>query len=181
MSYDSEHKSEIEKRLVLAEDRLAIFELEGAYGPTYDGKQAEAWAALFTEDGVYRGRQLEGMPEQNLVQGREDLIRFCNEQQLNGTHFMHLPHIVLDGDTATARVHHQYQGADVDGCGRVQLRSVTGYYDVLYARTSGGWRIRHRITNYLEAGRSSFYPYEETAGDFDSAGFQGISYRDRRS
>lgn len=180
---DSENRN-LEQRLGVAEDRLALLDLEGAYGHLYDSRQSDLWAALFTEDGIYEGRQLAGMASQNLVQGRENLTGFCQKEPLSGMHTMHAPHITLDGDEATGRVHFQFQASAVDEYGRTQSRAVTGYYDIAYLRTSTGWRIRRRVTTYLEATHVMTYPYESAPADLNQvpeAEAKDVSYQDKRS
>ena len=171
----------VEQRLQPVEDRLAIIDLEGANGPAYDRKQDDVWASLFTEDGVYQGRRLTGMPEQNVVRGRQHLASFCRDEPLSGLHLMHAPHITLDGDRATGRVHFQFQASAVDEHGRVRSRAVTGYYDVAYVRTPDGWRIRRRVTTYVEASQRTVHRYESMPADLDEALGADVSYQDRRS
>jgi hypothetical protein len=172
----------LEARLRAAEDRLALLDLEGAYGYLYDSRQGRLWAALFTPDGSYQGRQLEGMAPQNLVQGREDLQRFCEQEPLSGMHFMHAPHITVQGDEGTGRVHFQFQASGVDEWGRTSSRAVSGYYDVRYVRTAEGWRIRRRVTTYLEAAHRTTYRYEPTPADLDPETVgDAVSYQDSRA
>ena len=45
-------------RLADLADRLELLDLEGAYARTFDSHDGEAWAALFTVDGVYQARGL---------------------------------------------------------------------------------------------------------------------------
>ena len=157
----------IEERLRLIEDRLELLDIEGRYGREYDSRRAAEWADLFTEDGIYEGRQLEGMAPQNLVRGRQNLVDFAANEPLNGMHTMHMPHIVLKGDRATGRVHFHFNASGTDDSGRRQFRSVSGYYDVAYVRTPEGWRIRRRITTYLEAHHGTVYDYEPIPADLD--------------
>lgn len=165
MTQPSADLAALESRLRAAEDRLALLDLEGEYAFAYDSRQGDAWAALFLPDGVYQGRRLEGMPPQNLVRGREALTRFCDEQPTSGMHFMQVPHLVLDGDAATGRVHFEYRASAVDERGRSSSRVATGYYDVAYVRTPEGWRIRRRVTTYLSLATSTTYPYEARPAD----------------
>lgn len=146
-------------RLAALEDTMAILAIEGAYGPAYDGRQPERWAALFTEDGVYEARAVEGLPAGNRVQGRENLARFCREEPLGGMHFINIPDITLTEDTARVRAHFQYSAQGPDALGGIQSRSVHGYYDSLYEKADGNWHIGHRVTNYLQAVRSTALDY----------------------
>lgn len=169
----------LERRLRAAEDRLELLDLEGAYGRLYDSRQGRAWAALFIEDGIYQGRQLAGMPAQNFVQGREALASFCEGEPLSGIHMMHLPQLTVDGEEARGRVHFQFQASGVDEHGRSLSRSVTGYYDVAYTRTAEGWRIRRRVTTYLESAQRTVYRYEPTPADLDALA-ETTGYQDSR-
>lgn len=172
----------IEERLRAVEDRLALLDLEGAYGRLYDAKQGDEWASLFVEDGIYQGRRLEGMPAQNFVRGRTDLARFCSDEPLSGLHMMHVPQITIDGDEATGRIHFQFQAQGVDEHSRVLARAVTGYYDVAYVRTPAGWRIRRRVTTYLEATQRTVYRYEATPADLEEpVRPDSEDYQDRRA
>lgn len=172
--------TDLETRLTAAEDRLALIDIEGAYGRLYDSRAAEAWAGLFTEDGVYQGRQLPGMAPSNLVQGRAALAAFCTSEPLSGMHFMHVPHLVIHGDSATGRVHFQFQATHTDDHRRQQSRSVTGYYDVRYVRTAEGWRIARRVTTYLESMHRTVHPYESVPFDLDEPLPDG-AFRDARA
>lgn len=168
-------------RLRVVEDRLELLNLEGAYGPAYDSRQGEVWAALFTDDGVYEGRQLAGLGPQNFIRGRESLARFCNTQSSSGMHAMQAPHLELDGDRATGRVHFRFQSMRVDEHGRTHGREVVGYYDVAYLRTAHGWRMQRRITNYLEIVQRLTLPYGPAAADVWEPPPPGDDYQDRRT
>ena len=173
----------IEQRLEAAEDRLALLDLEGEYGFLYDSRQSRLWSELFTEDGIYQGRQLVGMAAQNLVQGRSNLADFCETEPLSGMHFLHVPHLTLAGDTAVGRVHFKFEGSGTNEYCRSHARSVSGYYDTAYVRTPAGWRIRRRITTYLESSQTTTYPYEPTPADLDQrveAPVSDATYRDKR-
>lgn len=163
----SEDVGALERRLRAVEDRLEILDLEGRYGRLYDSREAEAWAELFVEDGVYEGRQLAGMAPQNAVRGRPALARFCATEPLNGMHTMHVPHVVVDGDTATGRVHFTFDASGTDEHGRRGYRTVSGYYDIAYVRTDEGWRIRRRVTTYLQRHQGTLYDYEPVPADLD--------------
>jgi hypothetical protein len=165
----------------MAEDLLALHGIEGNYGYLYDSRQAEAWAALFTEDGIYQGRQLAGMPPQNWIQGRENLRRFCQSSPMNGMHFVHAPHFTVSGDSATGRVHFQYLAFGADPQDRTRARALSGYYDVAYARAASGWLIRRRVTTYFEIFTGERYGYEPVPADLSPVPVgPGATYSDRR-
>jgi ketosteroid isomerase-like protein len=131
-------------RLAAVEDRLAIIELEASYARRFDARDGDAWAALFTEDGVYqaRGATLEGGGLH--VRGRDALMAFCSNAPFDGIHLLHLPQVTFDGDTARSRMHLEFVGR-FHSSGSPTVR-VVGYYDVSYVRCADGWSIARRVT-----------------------------------
>lgn len=117
-----------------SEDRLAIMELVARYNHAYDGGDAEAWAATFTEDGVFqsRGRR---------TQGREALVRRVEDRAERIATFKprHLNNnfvIEGDGDSATLTCHVLLMsGSDV---------AAVGSYEDVLRRVDGAWRFTHR-------------------------------------
>lgn len=154
------------ERLQSLEDRLAILQLEGAYSTCYDSRDGDAWARLFTEDGIYQGRRLDGMPELNFIQGREGLAQFCATNKLSCIHYLNVPDIRLDGDSARGRVNFVFRGFEVTDRHWTHVTNAEGYYDVAYQRTSEGWKIRRRFTVYFERGQKTAYGYEPTEAPF---------------
>jgi ketosteroid isomerase-like protein len=144
-------------------DRLELLELEGAYARAYDSQDGEAWAELFTVDGVYQSRPAEDTPT-NLVHGREQLRAFASNQPASGVHMIHTPTLTIRGDEATGRAHFQFRSVGREGRA-VSQREVTGCYDVRYVRTPQGWRIARRVTTYLELVQRRSYAYEADAPD----------------
>ncbi len=180
---ESETMAGFERRLRAAEDRLAICQLEGAYSTAYDGAKGAEWAALFTEDGIYQGRQLEGMGELNFVQGREALAAFCSSSPLTCIHYLNVPDISFDGDDATARVNFSFRGFRTDSYGRVHVTEAEGYYDVAYRRDGDKWLIRRRFTVYFQRGQKTAYGYEPSVSPFGASNppmVEGGGFRDRR-
>src|SRR3569833_2502538 len=100
----------LELRLQRIEDQLELLRLEGAYAYFFDRREARAWAGLFTEDGAYSRRQPAANGKPILIQGRANLARYCESNQVDCVHMLHLPHFVIDGDAATSRILIQYRG-----------------------------------------------------------------------
>ncbi|WP_164778444.1 nuclear transport factor 2 family protein [Mesorhizobium sp. M7A.F.Ca.US.006.01.1.1] len=170
-------------RLQNVEDRLAILQIEGAYSTAYDGVRGDQWAALFTDDGIYQGRQLEGMGELNFVQGKRALTDFCNSNRLSCIHQLGVPEISLDGDDAFSRVNFTFRGFETGRVPMVQKTEAQGYYDVAYRRTANGWRIRRRFTVYFERSRVTTYGYEPSLSPFGAENppfDDSLPYKDRR-
>lgn len=102
-----------------------------AYAATFDARDDEAFAALFTEDGVV----VQGGRD---TVGRERLARMIQRTPPSpARHYPEPPTIELKGETATADSHFRYD----TGLGR----SITGRYADQLRRTPGGWLISRRL------------------------------------
>jgi hypothetical protein len=156
----------LEQRLNRIEDQLELLRLEGAYAYFYDRGDGQAWAALFTEDGAYSGRQREGMGEGNLVQGRANLAKFCEADRVSCVHMLHLPHFTIDGDAATSRILVQHRGQFIEH-GRPTRTEATGCYDVSYRRTGEGWRILRRVNTFYDRQVHIAFGFEPSVPELD--------------
>lgn len=149
----------LEHRLRALEDRLHLLELEGRYARFFDDHDGDAWSSLFTEDGIYRSR----IADETFVQGRSALRRFCDQAPFDGLHLFHVPQVSLDGDSATARIHLEYRGVWARDPGAPSI-TMTGYYDVAYARVDDGWRIKERVTTTISREHSVTHGYPRGSG-----------------
>ena len=122
-------------------DRLAILDLEGEYARAWDVADAEGWASVFTENGVFEMGAFSGRSPERLV-GRASLAEFCRSinSSYSGLHLMHIPRLSIDGDCARGWIHFDFR-AHHSG----EILCVTGLYHATYERRSEGWRIRHRF------------------------------------
>lgn len=163
----------------LTADTLALLRVEASYAPAYDGRRGEEWASLFTEDGIYQARVMDGEAG-NFVAGRENLARFCNEQPWHGIHYMMIPKFDIKGDTATCRVHFQYRAIGIVN-GRVSIRNSSGAYDVDYVRSGTEWLIKRRITSFFAESKEVFYGWYPSVADLNEPWPYGEErYVDRR-
>ncbi|MFC2028033.1 nuclear transport factor 2 family protein [Chloroflexota bacterium] len=140
------------------ESRLAIMNLEGEYARTWDTGDAEGWARLFTEDGVFEMVEVGPYPA-GRMQGHQELAGFC--QQINsefgeGLHLIHVPALSIEGDNAEGWVHFEWFNA--------LMGHVTGVYQVTYVRTESGWHMVKRVEQIVEA----------SIPDPESAAFYGV-------
>jgi len=141
---NDERLSALEQRLKHVEDQLAITNLLASYGPLVDSGNADATAALWTEDGEYNVPGLH-------MRSREDIrsmVESDSHRKLidtGSTHFIGPAHIVIDGDRATAVCESILVLRDGDTY-RILL---SGSHRITLARVDSEWKIRHRITREL--------------------------------
>lgn len=128
-------------------DRLAILEIEGAYAQLCDSGEGDAWADLFTPDGVYQRIELPGMPDTTApVRGRAALAQVVNNFGHPYIHRLHTPQITLLGDRATVRTHFEFETSRIDEFGNFHETSMTGFYHTDLEKGEEGWKIRNRVT-----------------------------------
>ena len=156
----------LELRLKRIEDQLELLRLEGAYAFFFDRREEQAWADLFTEDGVYSRRQLAGIGQAIFVQGRANLAKYCESNHVSCVHMLHLPHFVIDGDEATSRILVQYRGKLIEHGRHTQTQSI-GCYDVSYRRTGEGWRIHCRVNTFYDRQVDTAFGFERSIPDFE--------------
>ena len=131
-------------RLARVEAHLELLRLEGEYARTWDIADHDAWAALFSEDGVFERLPTNPREKQFWFEGREALAKFCRgmNRNLQGLHLLHTPSITIDGQSAQSWIHYEFRSHRRDTGERGH---VLGIYKTDYLRTHAGWRIRHRL------------------------------------
>ncbi len=119
-----------------ADDRAAIQNLAGRYSHAIDLGDTEAWAEVFTDDGVLemvtQGRQISGDVLRSLPAGRDP----ARPQS------RHIPTTFViegDGDEATMRSY-----VTVVRVGDPARLAFQGRYEDRLRRVDGAWRIAHR-------------------------------------
>ncbi len=144
-----ERLEQLESRLRVAEDRLAIADLIASYGPAVDRRDGAATEALWTADGTYViGDEVVPFAELADIVDRPGHLRYVNA---GCSHFLSPPRIEITGDTAVAVnysmvVMHEGQRWVVD-------RLSANRWELV--RTAEGWRVQVRsnrtITGVEEA------------------------------
>lgn len=132
---------DIEARVLAVEDRLAIADLRGRYCQLLDNREWDAFADLFTSEGVFDGL--------HRVVGRGAIHRFFSEDVPRIAeqfwHFCSNGTLDLAGDRATGRISMEYWSV-TDG---VSFLSA-GHYDDVLERVNGQWKFASRkITFYF--------------------------------
>ena len=152
--------TDIETRLRALEDQIAIYQLLSSYGPLVDSGDAEATAALWTEDGVYDwgggpkpadGTAVPKEGNAGAAYSRAEVAAMVagkNHQGLiaaGAGHVIGLPHVVVDGDTAVATGYARLYGWN--GEHFVVLRVSANRWELV--RTPEGWRVANRTNRPL--------------------------------
>jgi uncharacterized protein (TIGR02246 family) len=120
-------------------DRTKILELTARYNRCYDEGDAEAFADLFTDDGVM---DVEGGFR---VEGREGLVQMCAHMPWGIMHVTTDAIVEVHGDTATQRLTLMVlRRAGADGEGSVSTLTTSGRYTDDLVRTADGWRFKTR-------------------------------------
>ena len=151
-------------------DRLEILQLEADYARTWDCRDADGWAALFTEDGAFELGSFGDAPSYRFA-GRERLARFCRRvsARQEGIHLLSAPSLRFDGDTAFGWVHFQYLDQHRETGDR---RHAIGVYAVTYVRTGDGWRMQlRREQPVVLSDRFGEFPTPERMWDPDALDF----------
>ncbi len=149
---EASHLDKLVTRLEAVEAQLALIQLEAEYARSWDSADGDAWARLFTPDGVFDMAAVGHQPQATYC-GHAELQCFCEKVSAvySGLHFMHLPKIVIDGDRARSRIHFQWMGVVQSGKAHSGRRTASGYYDVDYRYSAiDGWRISHRLEKAVE-------------------------------
>lgn len=130
-------------RIDRVEATLAIIQVEGQYCRLWDSADAEGWAGLYTEDGIFEAEPVDG-GEKFVAAGRPNLIAMCKRfhEQSVGLHIIGMPDIEFDDKGARARLHFHFRGMSRQGSPRTW--DNFGIYDVLYVRSAPAWRISRR-------------------------------------
>lgn len=141
---------QLETRLLLLEDQLAIHKLINSWGPAVDGDNPEAAAAIWAEDGVLISEM-----KDTRLEGSEAIARMVREpghQQLiqaGSAHIQSFPVVTVDVDHAKAV-----------GFSRVYLHTDDGGHEVWRVsanrwdlrRTARGWRVIQRRNHVIDGG-----------------------------
>jgi len=120
--------------MLTTEDRLDILDLLARYNYAIDDGDGDAWAASFTQDGVFTSPS-------GIFAGREALRKFANEYQRGGLHVTSNHIITGDGNDAKMRCYLQLVTAPRGE--KPEIRFCGRYADVL-VKTGAGWRFKTR-------------------------------------
>jgi ketosteroid isomerase-like protein len=120
-----------------------IMNLEADYAYAADTQQSELYASVFAEDGV-----LDLRPFGDRIAGREAIRRFREESPKKVTfsvHYLHNPHIVVNGDTAKGRF---YWLAALTWAATNEAVWSSGCYQDEFVKTNEGWKIKEKVMTW---------------------------------
>ena len=122
------------------EDRLDTQELVARYAFLCDSGQHSNIHDLFTDDGLF-AESIIGMP---IAHGAAELKHVFVTEGAKASHLIHINcnHLIntFDGSNASGTTHLHVEAPLATG---TMLR-ISGYYDDVYAKVDGRWRIRRR-------------------------------------
>lgn len=133
-------------------DRLAIQEMIAQYGYAYDSQDAEAFAALFVEDGVFeifvpgRVRPTVRLQSREEIRGWAARRLQAREGRFTSRHFQ--SGVVFDELTSTsARTRTMVLVTHQIGTEAAPWPTVSGVYHDEWRKTRWGWRLARRAAH----------------------------------
>ena len=139
----------LRSRIARLEDERAILDTLHRYGQTIDDGLDQAWAELFTEDGVFLCVDRFGTVILH-EQGREALAQWMRDfragESLLMKHCVLAPVIAITGDTAEVVSQYANLVENEDRYGPPGIRFTGRYRDEMVKDAEGQWRFRQRIS-----------------------------------
>ena len=132
----------LEVRIQRIEDRMAIEQLLMEYGRALDNRDFAAFAALFTEDGEWKGAQGSYRGPKQIQESMEKIFTGAAADIPKGKNFHLLTNVIIDlqGDHATASskfIFYKMNGAKPEA-------QVAGRYEDQLVRVGGAWKFKQR-------------------------------------
>ncbi len=142
----------LEERVRALEDQHAIYQLISAYGPAADSCNMADIARIWREDGVY---EIGGIGVFEGHAGLKEAFDGAFHQGIvkdGSAHASSLPHVVIDGDRATA-THYGTLYAHRDG--KFSCIRVIASRWLLVRTEAKGWQIARRTNMLLDGGEGA--------------------------
>lgn len=136
--------SDLESRLTIAEDELAIRRVLVNYSATQDARDYAAYASLFAQKGEWVNGDLVYRGPEAIQQMLVDLYGKPPEDYVNteSFHITSNPQININGDQATAHSRHLLVMRGLNG---EPTPMLAGRYEDKFIREKGEWKILQRI------------------------------------
>ena len=133
----------LEARIQRIDDRMEIEQLLMKYGRALDNRDFAAFAALFTDDGEWKGAQGSYRGPKEIQQSMEKIFTAAAADIPKGRNFHLLTNVIIDlrGDHATASskfIFYKMNGAKPQA-------EVAGRYEDRLVRVGGAWKFQQRL------------------------------------
>lgn len=133
-------------------DRLAMLQVIAEYSYTFDSRDSEGWAKLFTEDAVWQYVGAQSAEPLTDLNGRDEILAWAKQRHKdipqNITSYHHQSGVAfeaLTADTARTRVMVIITAHDNTQAGAAINITLTGVYHDEWRKTSEGWRFSKRV------------------------------------
>lgn len=128
---------------------LAIQQEIAKYSHTFDSGDADGWAKLFIEDGVWESFQVGATESATKLDGHDALRAFCeqrhSERRDGVTFYHHQSGTVFDELSTDAAETRTMVSITVQKSGEPASVFFTGVYRDEWVKMPEGWRIKHRV------------------------------------
>ena len=136
--------------MAITEDKLDVMNLISLHSHAMDGTDPQAYADVFTVDGIYMERRQD--QESVLGQGREGLVAYISQliqERGEAKPRHHVRNTVFREVSEDRMVTHTYfLVTNVPGAGQLAQVTDTGIYEDTVVSTPDGWRIQKRVAVY---------------------------------
>jgi uncharacterized protein (TIGR02246 family) len=133
----------LEDRMQRIEDHMAIEQLLMEYGRAVDNRDWAAFAALFTDDGEWKGAQGSYRGPKQIRESMDRIFTAAAADIPKGSNFHLLTNVIIDlnGDHATASskfIFYKMNGAKPEA-------QVAGRYEDRLVRVGRAWKFQQRL------------------------------------
>ena len=134
------------------EDKLAIHEMIAQYSYTYDSKDAEGFARLFAEDGVFEifvpGKTSASVRLESRTEIRTWAVQRLQERSGRFTSRHYQSGILFDEVTSDSALTRTMLLVTHQGVAEAAPRpAVSGVYHDQWRKTHAGWQLAHRAAH----------------------------------
>jgi len=131
------------------DDMLAIQQQVARYSYTFDSGDAEGWASVFTEDGLWEFYTSGATTPATKLEGHTQLRDFCaqrfGERQGGVTSYHHQSGLIIDELTADSARGRTMVIITIQIPEEAPRLYLTGVYEDQWVKTPQGWRIKYRV------------------------------------
>lgn len=131
------------------DDMAAIQQQIARYSYVYDAGDADGWAQLFTEDGIWEYMTADAPEPATRLEGHRSLREFCTKRfasRSDGwTYAHHQSGILFDELSPDSARTRSMVTITLQKPGEPPRLFLTGIYRDKWTKTPGGWRFEHRV------------------------------------